>query len=177
MIETDANVEGNSYPSSIVEQVWTTYKELGIYYRETSNSLFKEFLEPETAICNQENPSETARRYESTLEAYKEILKCEIDGSLWETVEQRFPDIDLEEEKDGDVAGKSNSHEEAKRLTDFDEPNRYLAVNVLRLVTGKIIKKVDNNSKAVELIVYEYLKDSELNKPNSDNSRERQNAK
>lgn len=37
--ETDPACEGNSFPSSIVENVWATYAQLGDFYRELSSNL------------------------------------------------------------------------------------------------------------------------------------------
>lgn len=163
MIETDPEVESNSFPSSIVEQTWNTFFELGFYYRASCEALFPDkFLFPESAITSLDNIGQVAKRYSETLVFYQDIFQEEPSRDFWESVEQRFPDAPvLPNGNDEGIGSMEEENEEKKIQTGIDDPNKRIAVNIYRLVAAKAIKSIVNAVKGLEYIIYQEVKEKE----------------
>ena len=163
MIETDPEVESNSFPSSIVEQTWNTFFELGFYYRASCEALFPDkFLFPESAITSLDNIGQVAKRYSETLVFYQDIFQEEPSRDFWESVEQRFPDASvLPNGNDEGIGSMEEENEEKKIQTGIDDPNKRIAVNIYRLVAAKAIKSIVNAVRGLEYIIYQEVKEKE----------------
>jgi hypothetical protein len=136
LTQTDASNEENSFPSSIVENVWTTYMELGAFYRKFSNALFLETIYPESILSYQGNINDLTARYEKTLEIYNDFYGQEPIQDLWETSEQRFAHLS----NDSGAIVEENA-EDAKQNNN-DDPNGRVSVNVYRVIAIKTVKSV-----------------------------------
>lgn len=165
MIETDDDIQTNSFPCSIVECTWQTFYELGHYYRETCKFLFPDEIPPfpEAVVSSFQNYEECAKRYGQTLEMYNDLFQEEPNPEIWETVEQRFP----QQNDDGKEA-------------DIDDPNKRVAFNAYRIgayVSAKIVSST-GGPKPAEGIVYNEVHEKEYFKPiNSDNNTKRNQNK
>ena len=159
VIETDPEVSSNSFPSSIVEQVWATYNELGTYYRETSEAIFPgRFFFPESALSNLDNTEEVSQRYAKTLEFYQDTFCEEPNSAFWENLNDRF----LEDSKD-DILD--------------DDCNRRIAVNTYRLVVARSCEKTLDTSNNLELVVFDGVEGQNYLKPNEESTVERKKAR
>lgn len=156
IIETDAEVTSNSFPSSVVEQVWNTFTELGYYYRQTFTTIFGEsYPTPESVLTSSHAGAETAQRYADTVKLYTEIFTEEPSSSVWEGADQRFQ---------SDSAFLE------------DDNNRRLAVNVYRLLVSRAIEKVLDTSNNLELVVFDGIEGKGYLKSDPEVTTARENA-
>jgi hypothetical protein len=168
LIQTDPSNEENSFPSSIVENVWTTYMELGNCYREFSNILFQETVYPESILSYQGDIEQLTQRYSKTLELYQEFYGQEPILDLWETPEQRFAHL-----TNDSGAGVEVEHEESKQNTS-DDPNGRVAVNVYRTFAVKVIRSIAADTFKTEKIVKTANSNDDLVKSTKLNLKQRQ---
>ena len=131
MAETDPSCEGNAFPSSVVENVWVTYAQLGEFYREFTSNLQIPRL-PESLLSSQQPPSVLMKRYTETLEKYKDYFGQDATECLWELPEVRFPNVKVSDLEDEEVKDEPN----------FDDPHAAVAVNVYRVLAVKTAKAV-----------------------------------
>uniref|UniRef100_A0A7S3KD59 Uncharacterized protein n=1 Tax=Euplotes crassus TaxID=5936 RepID=A0A7S3KD59_EUPCR len=157
IIETDPDVSSNSFPSSLVEQVWTTYQELGFYYRVTSQAIFGEtHLFPESALTSMHKREETSQRYADTLDFYEKVFEHKPPAEFWETAEERFL-------AEGDYLDNDN--------------NRRIAVNFYRLLVAKAVDKTLDTSNNLELVVFDGIEGKDYLKSDDEKTLSRESAK